>query len=171
MEDGGISQLGINWGILITQIVTFIILLVLLRIFAYKPLMRMMDERSRRVKESVEQAEAVKEQSARAEEGLKKQLEEASREGQDRITRAIKAGEELKQKAEEEAKRETEKLILKARSEIQQERDAAVADVRREFADLTVLAAGKVIEKSLDKEEHRELIEKVLEESSELKKE
>jgi F-type H+-transporting ATPase subunit b len=171
MEDGGISQLGINWGVLITQIVTFIILLVLLRIFAYKPLMRMMDERSKRVKDSMEQAESVKEQSARAEEELKKQIEEASREGQDRIARAVKAGDELKQKAEEEAKRETEKLIVKARSEIQQERDAAVAEVRREFADLTVLAAGKVIEKSLDKEEHRELIDKVLEESSSSKKE
>ena len=171
MEDGGISQLGINWGVLITQIVTFVILLVLLRLFAYKPLMRMMDERSKRVKDSMEQAEAVKQQSAKAEEELKKQLEEASREGQDRISRAVKAGEELKQKAEEEAKRETEKLIVKARTEIKQERDAAVADVRREFADLAVLAAGKVIEKSLDKEEHRELIDRVLEESSNLKKE
>ena len=171
MEDGGISQLGINWGVLVTQVVTFVILLVLLRFFAYKPLMRMLDERSRRVKESVEQAESVKEQSAKAEEELKKQLEQASREGQDRIARAVKAGEELKQEAGEEAKRETEKLIVKARSEIRQERDAAITEVRREFADLTVLAAGKVIEKSLDKEEHRELIDKVLEESSTLKKE
>jgi F-type H+-transporting ATPase subunit b len=168
---GGISELGINAGVLITQVITFIILLVLLRFFAYKPIMRMMDERSRRVKESLEQAEAVKEQSVKAEAGLKKQLEEASREGQDRIARAVKAGEEVKQKATEEAKRETEKLILKARSEIQQERDAAITGVRREFADLTVLAAGKVIEKSLDKEEHRELIDRVLEESSGLKKE
>ncbi len=168
---GGISELGINWGVLITQVITFIILLVLLRVFAYKPIMRMMDERSRRVKESLEQAEAVKAQSAKAEEELKKQLEQASREGQDRIARAVKAGEEVKQKAQEEAKRETEKLIVKARSEIRQERDAAITEVRREFADITVLAAGKVIEKSLNKEEHQELIDKVLEESSTLKKE
>jgi F-type H+-transporting ATPase subunit b len=168
---GGISELGINWGVLLTQVVTFIILLVLLRFVAYKPLMRMLDERSKRVKDSLEQAEAVKTQSAKTEKELKKQLEQAGREGQERIARAIKAGEEIKQKAEEDAKRETEKLIVRARSEIHQERDAAVNDVRREFADLTVLAAGKVIEKSLDKEEHRELIEKVLEESTSLKKE
>ena len=62
-------------------------------------------------------------------------------------------------------------MLNRARSEIQHERDEAVSDVRREFADLTVLAAGKVIEKSLDKKDHRELIEKVLEESSTLKKE
>jgi F-type H+-transporting ATPase subunit b len=168
---GGISELGINWSVLLTQVVTFIILLLLLRFVAYKPIMRMLDERSRRVKESLEQAEAVKEQSARAEGELKKQLEEASREGQERIARAVKAGEEVKQKAQEEAKRETEKLVVKARSEIQRERAEAITEVRREFADLTVLAAGKVIEKSLDKEEHRELIEKVLEESTTLKKE
>ncbi len=158
--------LGISLPTLITQVVTFIILLVLLRLFAYKPIMRMMDERSRRIKESLEQAEAVKAQSTQAEEELKKQIAQASREGQDRIDRAIKAGEDIKLKAQEEAKRETEKLIVRARTEIQQERIEAVNEVRSQFADLTVLAAGKVIEKSLDKKEHRDLINKVLEEST-----
>ena len=167
---GGISELGINWGVLITQIVTFVILLVLLRFVAYKPLMRMMDERSKRVKDSLEQAEAVKAQSAKTEEELKKQLAQASREGQERIERAIKAGEDIKQKAQADAKKEAEGLIVRARTEIQHERDEAIDGVRREFADLTVLAAGKVIEKSLDKKEHRELIEKVLEENTTLKK-
>jgi len=168
---GGIAELGISLPTLLTQVVTFIILLVILRFVAYKPIMRMLDERSKRVKESMEQAESVKEQSAHAEDELKKQLEEASREGQDRIARAVKAGEEVKQKAQEEAKKEAETLLNRARTEIQRERDDAIGEVRREFADLTVLAAGKVIEKSLDKEEHRELIDKVLEESTTRKKE
>jgi F-type H+-transporting ATPase subunit b len=166
-----VEGLGISVPTLITQIVTFIILLVLLRFVAYKPIMRMLDERSRRVKESMEQAEALKAQSAKGEEELKKQLEAASREGQERIARAVRAGEEVKQKAQEDAKKEAESLITRARAEIKKERDDAVSEVRREFADLTVLAAGKVIEKSLDKKEHRELIDKVLEESSTFKKE
>jgi F-type H+-transporting ATPase subunit b len=165
-----VEGLGINVSTLIVQVVTFIILLVLLRFVAYKPLMRMLDERSKRVKDSIEQAETVKAESAKAEEELKKQLGEASREGQERIERAIKAGEEIKQKAQEDAKKEAEGLIVRAREEIQHERDEAIDGVRREFADLTVLAAGKVIEKSLDKKEHRQLIEKVLEESTDLKK-
>jgi F-type H+-transporting ATPase subunit b len=168
---GGISELGINLPTLITQLVTFIILLVLLRFVAYKPLMRMLDERSKRVKDSLEQAEAVKSQAARAEEELKKELEKASREGQERIARAVKAGEEVKQKAQEDAKKDAEQLITRARAEIRRERDEAIGEVRREFADLTVLAAEKVIEKSLNKEDHRELIEKVLKESSNPKKE
>jgi F-type H+-transporting ATPase subunit b len=165
------GELGINPPVLITQVVTFIILLVLLRFVAYKPLMRMLDERSKRVKESMDQAEVVKQASLRAEEQVKQSLEAASREGQERIARAVKAGEEVKQKAQEDAKKEAETLIVRARTEIQKERDDAIAGVRREFADLTVLAAGKVIEKSLDKEEHRGLIDKVLEESSTFKKE
>jgi F-type H+-transporting ATPase subunit b len=161
-----VEGLGISLPTLLTQVVTFIILLVILRFVAYKPLMRMLDERSKRVKESMEQAESIKEQAANAEEQVKKQLEEASREGQERINRALRAGEEVKQKAQEEAKQEAEALINRARAEIQRERDEAISGVRREFADLTILAAGKVIDRSLDKEEHRELIEKVLEEST-----
>jgi F-type H+-transporting ATPase subunit b len=166
-----VEGLGINWPVLITQIVTFVILLAILRFVAYKPLMRMLDQRSQRIKESLEQAEALKKQSVQAEEQMKKQLEEASRQGQERIERALRAGEEVKQKAEVEARKEAEVLLNRARAEIQHERDEAVNEVRREFADLTVLAAGKVIEKSLDKEDHRELIEKVLEESSSRNKE
>lgn len=166
-----VDGLGINLPVLLTQVVTFIILLVILRFVAYKPLMRMLDERSKRVKESMDQAEAVKEQSANAEEEVKKQLAEASREGQERIARAVKAGEEMRQKAQEDAKQDAETLLIRARGEIQRERDEAIDSVRREFADLTVLAAGKVIDRTLDKEKHRELIDKVLEESSAEKKE
>jgi F-type H+-transporting ATPase subunit b len=167
---GGISELGISLPTLLTQVITFIILLVVLRFVAYKPIMRMLDERSRRIKESMDQAESIKAQTARTQEEVKKQLEEASREGQERIARALKAGEDVKQKAQEDAKKEAETLVNRARAEIQRERDDAITEVRREFADLTVLAAGKVIEKTLDKEKHRELIKKVLEESSTLKK-
>ena len=162
--------LGINLPVLVAQIVNFLILFGILYLVAYKPIMRMLDERSRRIKESMEQAESIKEQSARAEEEVKKQLGEVSREGQERIARAVRAGEEVKQKAQAEARQEAEALIARARSEIQRERDEAIGEVRREFADLTILAAGKVIDRSLDKEEHRQLIDKVLEESSTLKK-
>jgi F-type H+-transporting ATPase subunit b len=91
---------------MITQIVTFIILLALLRAVAYKPVMKMLDERSKRIKESMDQAETVKAASVNAGEQVKKQLEEASREGQERLARAVKAGEEVRQKAQADAKRE-----------------------------------------------------------------
>ena len=159
----GIGELGINWATLLAQVVNVGILFVLLYFAAYKPLMRMLDERSRRVKESMENAEAIKQQLTHTEETVKKQIETASRKGQERINRAVAVGEEIKVKSREEAKQEAETLIDRARSEIQHERDEAIQGVRKEFVDLTIMAAEKVIERSLDKEAHRELIEKVLE--------
>ena len=168
---GGLADLGINLPTLVAQIVNVVILLGLLYLVAYKPVTRMLDERSRRVKESMEQTDAIKEEAARAEEEVKKQLEAASREGQEKIAQATRIGEDVKQRAQQEARQEAETLISRARTEIQRERDEAIDELRKEVADLTILAAGKVIERSLDKKAHRELIDKVLKESTALKKE
>ncbi|MFC1903609.1 F0F1 ATP synthase subunit B [Chloroflexota bacterium] len=168
---GGIVDLGINLPVLVAQIVNVVVLLGLLYLVAYKPVMRMLDERSRRIKESMKQTEAIKEQAAHAEEEVKKQLETASKEGQKKIAQAVKIGEEVKQKAQQEARQEAEALITRARAEIHRERDEAIGEVRKEVADLTILAAGKVIDRTLDKKTHRQLIDKVLEESTTLKKE
>ena len=166
----GLAGLGINVPTLLAQIVNVVILLVVLYFVAYKPVMRMLDERSKRVKDSMEQAEAIKEQSARTEEEMKKQMETASREGQNRIAQAVKTGEEVREKAKQSAKQEAEAIITQARGEIQRERDEAIGELRKEVADLTITAAEKVIDRSLDKKAHRELIDKVLKESDALKK-
>jgi len=165
-----LEGLGINLPTLIAQIVNFAILFGLLYLVAYKPIMRMLDERSKKIRESMEQTELIKEQAAHAEEEVKKQLEAARRGGQELVARAERAGEEVRQKTQQEARQEGESLIARARTEIQRERDDAIDELRKEVADLTILAAGKVIDRSLDKEAHRQLIDKVLEESTTLKK-
>jgi len=165
-----LEGLGVNLPLLIAQIITFLLLFGLLYLVAYKPILKMFDERSNRIKESMEQTETIKEQAAHADEEARKRIEAASQEGQELLARAVRTGEEIKQKAQQEARPEAEALITKARLEIQRERDEAIDELRKELTDLTVLAAEKVIERSLDKEAHRELIEKVLEESEILKK-
>ena len=162
--------LGINLPTLLAQIVNFGILFGLLYLVAYKPIMRMLDERSRKVKDSMEQTELIKQQAEHAEEEVRKQLEAAGKEGMEIMARAMHAGEEMRQKAQQEARQDGETIITRARVEIQQERDGAIDELRKEFADLTIMAAEKIIEKSLDKQAHRQLIDKVLEESTTLKK-
>ncbi len=162
--------LGLNLPALIAQIINFAILLGLMYLVAYKPITRMLDERSRKVKESMEQTELIKQQAERAEEEVKKQIEAAGREGQEIIARAVRSGEDVRQKAQQEARQDVESIIARAGVEIQRERDGAIGELRKEFADLTILAAGKVIDRSLDKEAHRQLIDKVLKESTTLKK-
>lgn len=166
----GLADLGFNLPTLLAQLVNFIILFGLLYLVAYKPIMRMFDERARKVKESLDQAETIKQQAAGAEEEIKNQIDRAARDAQERLARAEKTGEDLKQKAREEARKEAASLVARAQSEIQHERDQAIGDLRREFADLTIMAAEKVIDRSLDKTAHRDIVEKVLEESSSLKK-
>ncbi len=162
--------LGINLSTLLAQIINFALLLGLLYLVAYKPIMRILDERSNRIKESMEQTEVIKEQAAHGEEEVKKRLETASKEGQELTARAMRTGEEARQRSQQEARKDAEVLIDKGRLEIERQRDEALDELRREFTDLTIEAAEKVIERSLDKEAHRELIEKVLDESTTLKK-
>ena len=97
-------------------------------------------------------------------------IDEASKEGQRLIDRAAQAGDEMKQKAKEDARNEAERLITRAKGEIEKERDDAIGELRKEFADITIKDAEKVIESSLNKETHRKIIEKVLDESAGIQK-
>ncbi len=162
--------LGISLPTLLAQIINFTILLVLMYLVAYRPIMRMFDERSRKIKESVEQTEFIRERAARAEEEAEKRIEAAGKEGQELVTQAVQSGEEIKQQAQQDAQKGAESLVARARTEIQRERDEAIDELRKEFADLTIMAAEKVIDRSLDKKAHRQLIDKVLRESTTLKK-
>jgi F-type H+-transporting ATPase subunit b len=165
-----LSELGINAPSLISQLVNFLILFGLLYLVAYKPVLKMLDERSNKVKSSLEQAEVIRAQAEKAQEDFKVQIAEASKQGQMVIERASKTGDEIREKAKAEAQVEAEALITRAKAEIRRERDEVIDELRKEFADLTILAASKVIGKSLDKTTHREMINQVLEESAGLRK-
>jgi len=167
---GGLESLGINMPTLLAQIINVAILFGLLYLVAYRPIMRMLDERSRKIKESMEQTEYIKQQAERAEEEAAKRIETAAKEGQEAVARAMRTGEEIRQEAQQQAKQGAEVLIARARAEIQRERDEAIDQLRKEFADITILAAEKVIDRTLDKKAHREIIDKVLKESTALKK-
>jgi len=163
--------LGISLPTLLAQIAAFVILLVILYFFAYKPVLKMLDERARKIKESIDEVQKVKDQASQTEEEFKKKMESASKEGQEVISKAMRTGEEARKRAQEEAKQEAQALVEKARVEIQRERSETIGELRQEFADLTIVAAEKVIGKSLDKETHRQIIDEVLDESANLKKE
>jgi len=163
----GIGSLGINVSTLIAQVVNVAILFGLLYLVAYKPIMRMLDERSRKIKESTEY---IKQQAERAEDEASRRIEAAAKEGQEAIARAMRTGEEVRQEAQQKARSEGEALIARAKSEIQRERDEAIDQLRESFADITIQAAGKVIDRTLDEKAHRDIIDKVLKESATLKK-
>jgi F-type H+-transporting ATPase subunit b len=161
-----IEAFGINVPSLIAQLVNFIVLFLLLFFFAYKPILKMLDNRSGKIKRSMEQVEEIKEQAAHSEQEAEKRINTATKEGQDIVGKAMRNGEELNQRSQEQARKDAEILINRARAEIQHERDEAIAGLRQEFAALTIKAAEKVIDRSLDERAHREIIDKVLNEST-----
>jgi F-type H+-transporting ATPase subunit b len=162
----GIGALGINLPGLLAQLIGFAILLVIMRMVAYKPILGMMDQRSQRIHEGLEAAEKMKEQAAQADVTVQKRLEEARQEGQGLIGQAQQVANRLQEESRQQAQAEGESLLARARNEIALERDEAIAQIRREFADLTIAAAEKVIGQSLDKKAHERLIEEVLAQSS-----
>ncbi len=162
----GIGALGINIPGLLAQIINFAILLIILRLVAYKPIMRMLDERAARVREGVETAERIKEREADTAREVEERLEEARREGQTVIAQAQQISARIQEEAREQAQKEGEALLARARNEIQLERDSAIARLRGEFADLTISAAERVIGQSLDRSAHQRLIDEALAESS-----
>jgi len=160
------DQLGLNLPLLIVQVLNFFVVLLALRLFLYKPVLAMLDRRSERIREGLEAAEKSKEQAASAEQDVARQLDDARRQGQALIAQAQDASTRIQEDARTQARQEGDTLLERARNEIQLERDQAIAELRKEFADLTINAAEKVINQSLDKQAHSRLIEEVLTESS-----
>ena len=159
------EALGLNLPSLIAQIVNFSIVLVLLRLVAYKPILGMMETRRQRIEEGLQAAERARADAAQSQANIQSQIDQARREGQEIVAQAQTVAQRIQEESRTQAQRESEQLLERARTEIQRETDAAVAGLRGEFADLTVEAAGKVINQSLDRGAHQRLINEVLEES------
>jgi F-type H+-transporting ATPase subunit b len=161
-----VDALGLNLPQLIAQIANFAVLLLLLRLTLYKPVLKMLDERKQRIAEGLNAAELARAEAASAQANIQAQIDTARREGQELVASAQTVATRLQAEAREQAGRERDAALQRARAEIDLERDRAIADLRREFADITVSAAEKVIGQSLDRQAHQRIIDETLAESS-----
>ena len=166
----GFASLGINLPLLVVFIVNFIILFVLLRLFLFKPVLKMLDERTKRTKDAMELAEVTKKEFEQAKVEVQKQIEKGRQEAQAIIAQAMQVGERLKEESRQEATKQAQVIVDRTRAELGAERDKIVGDLRREFVHISIAAAEKVIKETLDKEKHRKLIEETLRESITFKK-
>jgi len=161
----GIGALGIDIGSLIVYLVNFGVLLAVLYFFAYKRVLGMLDQRSSRIKESLEEADRVREESQQQQASMQHALDEGRQEGQRVLTEARQMAERYREDQQASARVEAEAFKESARDEIRQERDAALEQVRRQFAVLAVTAAERIISRSLDAGVHNDLIDEVLTQS------
>ena len=159
------EALGLNLPQLIAQIVGILVLLFILKKLLYGPLLKVIDERSERIKESLEAAERTKEEAAANQEQMQEDLQKAREEGQQMIAQARDVAARFRDEEMAKAREEIAAERSKAETDIQRERDAAIEDLRREFAGLAISAAEQVVERSLSESDHRDIIDRVIEES------
>ena len=164
------ETLGVHLPSLLVYLVNFLLVLGLLFAFAYKPILRLMDQRAERIKESLEASERAREEAASSQAAVEEQLVEARREAQRIMDQAREAAERYRAEEMERARAEAEAFVARAQSDIQRERDAAIEEVRSNFSDLAMTAAERVVRRSLDRTAHEDLINQVLEEGESLRR-
>jgi F-type H+-transporting ATPase subunit b len=159
-----LNTLGINARDFIWHTINFLILLFLLSKFLYRPIVGMLDERSRRIQESLEAAERAQADVARADREREELLATTRREIGEMMAQAQGAAERIQSEARTTAQQEAQRIVETARQEADAERAQAMAELRREVASLAVSAAERVISRSLDDQAHRQLVEEFLDE-------
>jgi F-type H+-transporting ATPase subunit b len=160
------AQLGINGPFLLAQIVNFIVLFLLLRRFLFPPLLRMLDERKRRIAEGLAAADIARKEAEAERARLMAQIEAERKEAQARIAAASAEAERVKAEIVAQAQREAEAIKAKAIAEAEAERQRILAEAHKQIAELTVLATERVVRRGLDESLQRRLIEDFLAELS-----
>jgi len=165
-----LGELGFNIPSLVVFLVNFIILLGILYFFAYKPILKLLDERSERIRESLEAAEEAKKHAEESEARTQEQMVEARKEGQLLLDKAREMADQYREDEMARARQEAEAFVERAKQDIKRERDGAMEEVKVHFAGLAIEAAEQVIGQSLDADGHQSLISKVLEDGQEIGK-
>lgn len=150
-------------GTLIAQIVNFLILVGILTKFAYKPLMQALEDRQKKITDSIEAAEREKQEAEQLKLGYQKQLAEARAQAQAIVEKAEKLAEETKEEILNQARVESARIVKAAQAEVAREREVALAQLKGEVVALSMAAAAKIIEKNIDNETNATLVSSFIE--------
>jgi F-type H+-transporting ATPase subunit b len=161
---GGSFLVSPSIGLMIWTLLAFGITLYLLNKLAFPRIAEALDRRRVAIEESIDSAHRAKQEADELLEEYRARLREAREQAEDIVARARKAGENLKDETRAEASKQREEMLAGARRDIEHETRRALEELRREVADLTVLATEKITRKSLNEEDHRRLIEDALSE-------
>ncbi len=153
-----------NVGLMIWTLLLFGISMYILWKLAFPRISEALDKRQHAIEESIDHAERVRHEADELLEEYRERLKEARTQAEDILDRARKTGEATERNAQEEAAQRREQMMEQTRREIEVETRRAIQEIRREVADLTVLATEKVTRKVLDGDDQRRLVEDALKE-------
>jgi F-type H+-transporting ATPase subunit b len=151
-----------NGGLMFWTFVVFVFLLVVLGRFVFPKITAAVEARERALEEAIEGAKRDREEAARVLAEQQRQIEAARTEAQKIIVEGRQVGEKLRADMVEETHRQQQAMLERARREIDAEKENAIAALRREAIDLAIAGASKVIEKNLDDQSNRTIVENFL---------
>ncbi|KIE58511.1 ATP synthase subunit B [Methylacidiphilum kamchatkense Kam1] len=157
-----LHQLGIEWNKLIAQIINFVIVLWVLNRFAFRPVLKILEQRREKIAESLQNAEKIKQELAAAEEARKEILRKANEQAAMIVAEAQKAAAYQGEKKILEAIEEAKRILKKAEETARLEREKAKEEIRREILNLVIDISSKVIGKTLSAEDQERLKNEVL---------
>jgi F-type H+-transporting ATPase subunit b len=161
-EGGGSFLVSPNVGLMIWTLLAFGITLFILNKLAFPRIAEALDKRRLAIEESIESAERAKREADQVLEEYRARLREAREQSEEIVVRARRAADALADESKAQAHRQREELLAATRRDIEAETRRALDEIRKEVANLTVVATEKVTRKSLTPEDHRRLIEEAL---------
>lgn len=152
-----------SFGLFFWQIIILVTLVLLLRKFAWKPILEALNSREEGIQNALESAENARKEMQNLQADNEKLLQEARLERDSMIKEARQIKEKMISEAKEDAQREGEKMIQQAKATIQNEKNAALADIKNQVATLSVQIAEKVVREELSTRAKQErLVEDML---------
>jgi F-type H+-transporting ATPase subunit b len=158
------QQFGLYWPNLIAQVILFVIVYLVLRKYAFGPIIAVLEERRRRIEEGQANAERIKQQLAEAQTKYEEILAKANAEAQRLIDEVRSTGDHLAEQKRQQAISEAEQIMAKAQEAIVRERDSVMADLKKELGRLVVETTSKVTQKVLTPEDQKRISEETAKE-------
>lgn len=165
-EGGSGGLLSISGGLAFWTTLTFILLLLLLSKFAWKPILNALKQREDAIKDSLEQAEKAKDEAKKILAENQSSLAKAEDESKKIIEQSRVFADNLKEQLIKESKLQAQKIIEDATSEIERKKSAAFDELKNQIAEIAVNAAEKILRENLDQEKNKKLVDKYINEIS-----
>lgn len=153
-----------NYGLVAWTIITFVLLVLVLRSIAWRPLLDALHKREEHIRGSIERAEQAKVEAEKLLDEHRSRLAQAESDVQRLLNEGKSLGEKLKDEIVVKANQQSQRMINQAKQEIERDKDAALSQLRSEVADLAIRATEKILDESLDEPRQRKIIDTYLKE-------
>ena len=162
------KELGVDLGLLISQVVNFGLLLLILSLVLFKPILRKLEERAARVRKGIQDSEEAERLRQEAEEHYQDEMEKSRLEARQVVERATRMAEQQRQEILAQARSDAHELLARAQEQAKRHRQEREIEWRQQIVDLAIAAASRLLREDLDDDRHHALVHEFLTQTEQL---